>query len=496
MVSQIPPRNRQERLGAFVQGINELNWFNKILDFVFKLTAFASEGLLALGVILSTANHFQHGALFSTTVPLAHGKSELVDTPIFQAWTWTQAIGFEASAGVVLARAIEANRDNDKLKRNILLWLMIGLALVGTVMLVMALVEASTGIQESTLPAWYGIFMAILRGIVSVAYVTIGRVKNLRFSGNPVMQPVEVPDVIARLDQLSEQMGAWTASTEDLIALLEARTERAVLSLTEGVRSDAAKTEDRIAVSEVKTERNIALLTEGVRSLAAKTEDRIGMVVGHMVSLQDVTESRIALLTENISAADEHADTHILALTQHLQERIDAGMVTLANALAEQAEVLSVLSDLSEQFGQFEQAARIEWQTVTEEVKVTVAQQMQALPKLVAPSPNSHRIAGPKSGTEVLPNSHRIAGPKGSVSPLPNTVPNSEDFDKGEFIRQCLREEPNISIGTIQRKALEVGQKITASYVSDVRKAFRGEMPSESETDEMTTLETEEEVNQ
>ncbi len=209
-----------------------------------------------------------------------------------------------------------------------------------------------------------------------------------------------------------------------------------------------------------------------------------------------MTENRIALLTENISAADEHADTHILALTQHLQERIDAGMVTLANALAEQAEVLSVLSDLSEQFGQFEQAARIEWQTVTEEVKVTVAQQMQALPKLVAPSPNSHRIAGPKSGTEVLPNSHRIAGPKGSVSPLPNTVPNSEDFDKGEFIRQCLREEPNISIGTIQRKALEVGQKITASYVSDVRKAFRGEMPSESETDEMTTLETEEEVNQ
>jgi hypothetical protein len=173
---------------------------------VFKLTAFASEGLLALGVILSRANHFQHGALFSTTMPLAHGKSELVDTPIFQVWTWTQAIGFEASAGVVLARAIEANRENDKLKRNILFWLMIGLALVGTVMLVMALVEASTGIQESSLPVWYGVTMAILRGIVSVAYVTIGRVKNLRFSGNPVVQAAEVPDVLARLDQFSEQL--------------------------------------------------------------------------------------------------------------------------------------------------------------------------------------------------------------------------------------------------------------------------------------------------
>ncbi len=479
-VQHHPSPSGWQRLGFLVQGINELNWFNHILDFVFKLTAFASEGLLALGVILSTANHFQHGALFSTTVPLAHGKSELVDTPIFQAWTWTQAIGFEASAGVVLTRAIKANQDNDHLKRNILFCLTIGLALVGTVMLVMALVEASTGIQESSLPAAYGVTMAVLRGIVSVAYVTIGRVKNLRFSGNPVMQPVEVPDVMARLDQLSEQMGTGKASTEDQIALLEARTERAVLSLTEGLRFHAAKTEDRIAVSEVRTERNIALLTEALRSLATTTEDRIGTVVGHMVSLQDVTENRIALLTETLCTTDEHRDTHILALTEGLQARIDAGMATLANALAEQAEVLSVLSDLSEQFGQFEQAARIEWQTVTEEVKVTVAQQMQALPKLVTQSPNSHRIAGPK----------------GSVTSLPNTLPNSEDFDKGEFIRQCLREEPNISIGTIQRKALEVGQKITASYVSDVRKAFRGEVPPESETDEMTTLETEEGVNQ
>ncbi len=213
---QQQPSGRQ-RLGTLVQGINELNWFNHILDFVFKLTAFASEGLLALGVILSTANHFQHGALFSTVVPLAHGKSELVDTPIFQAWTWTQAVGFEASAGVVLTRAIAANQDNDKLKRNILFGLTIGLAVVGTVMLVMALVEASTGIQESRLPAWYGVFMAVLRGIVSVAYVTIGRVKNLRFSGNPVMQPVEVPDVMARLEELQSRFQGVQAQSRTMI---------------------------------------------------------------------------------------------------------------------------------------------------------------------------------------------------------------------------------------------------------------------------------------
>src|SRR6266487_65077 len=167
---QQQPSGRQ-RLGSLVQGINELNWFNHILDFVFKLTAFASEGLLAAGVILSTANHFQHGALFSTIVPLAHGKSLQVDTPIFQAWTWTQAVGFEASAGI----------------------------------------------QESRLPAWYGIFMAILRGIVSVAYVTIGRVKNLRFSGNPVLQPVEVPDVIRGLEELQSQFQGIQAQSQAMI---------------------------------------------------------------------------------------------------------------------------------------------------------------------------------------------------------------------------------------------------------------------------------------
>src|SRR6266487_1348535 len=256
MVSQIPPRNRQERLGAFVQGINELNWFNKILDFVFKLTAFASEGLLALGVILSTANHFQHGALFSTTVPLAHGKSELVDTPIFQAWTC-----------VVLTRATKANQDNDHLKRNILFCLTIGLALVGTVMLVMALVEASTGIQESRLPAWYGIFMAILRGIVSVAYVTIGRVKNLRFSGNPVLQPVEVPDVIRGLEELQSQFQGIQAQSQAMIEgvhLSVNRVSEQLLSVQSNIPA-LVQAQSHMIIAEVQQVVQLQL-TQAVRS--------------------------------------------------------------------------------------------------------------------------------------------------------------------------------------------------------------------------------------
>lgn len=77
--------------------------------------------------------------------------------------------------------------------------------------------------------------------------------------------------------------------------------------------------------------------------------------------------------------------------------------------------------------------------------------------------------------------------PKFNVVSRPNTwtkkgkgykgaiVSSHKNFDKGDFIRQCLRDDPNVSIGIIQRKALEVGEKIATSYVSDVRKAFIAE---------------------
>jgi hypothetical protein len=119
--------------------------------------------LLAAGVILSTANHFQHGSLFTDTV-LPCCKTVSVDTLLFEIWTWTQAIGFEASAGVVLASTLDAQRNKDTVKRNVLLTLMAGLVLVGTTMLVMAFVEAATGFRERDLPAKYGITMSVLRG--------------------------------------------------------------------------------------------------------------------------------------------------------------------------------------------------------------------------------------------------------------------------------------------------------------------------------------------
>jgi hypothetical protein len=189
------------------------------------LTAKSSEVLLAAGVILSTANHFQHGSLFTTTI-IDNGKLLLVDTLLFQIWIWTQAIGFKASAGVVLAGALDAHRNRDVVKRNVLLTLMGGLALVGTTMLVMAFIEAATGFKERDLPTAYGVTMSALRGVVSVAYVTVGRVKNRRFSGPEVVPMTTMPDLTAQLRELNEQLRQIAVNTEHRLERMEARTEQ------------------------------------------------------------------------------------------------------------------------------------------------------------------------------------------------------------------------------------------------------------------------------
>ena len=56
----------------------------------------------------------------------------------------------------------------------------------------------------------------------------------------------------------------------------------------------------------------------------------------------------------------------------------------------------------------------------------------------------------------------------------PKFVANTEtnDFDKGAFVRSCLTEYPTIRNSEIQRKASELGHSISPGYISDIRKAF------------------------
>jgi len=177
----------------------------------------------------------------------------LVETVLFQIWTWTQAIGFEASAGVVLAAALDAHRNRDAVKRTVLLLLMGGLALVGTTMLVMAFVEASTSFKEQDLPTAYSITMSVLRGIVSVAYVTVGRVKNRRFSGPDVVSVATVPDLLAHVSDIRERS-------------LPLRVERRQLRRDRAGVPDPAIVRRRAIVPAARDQREAALRGLGERA--------------------------------------------------------------------------------------------------------------------------------------------------------------------------------------------------------------------------------------
>jgi uncharacterized coiled-coil protein SlyX len=402
-----------------------LEWFDALLDFVFKLTAKSSEVLLAAGVILSTANHFQHGSLFTTMV-LQQGKPVSVDTVLFEIWTWTQAIGFEASAGVVLASALDAQRNKDIVKRNVLLTLMGGLAFVGTTMLVMAFVEAATGFRERDLPAEYGIIMSVLRGVVSVAYVTIGRVKNRRFSGAEVVSVTTVPDLVTQMTELSNRVRQVGANVEQRIQQIETNNQRTFQHITERLEAFTEQWGQMDAMS------------EGVRQL---TEYLNG-------SLKDLTE---AVREGN---QDDPVIPHLALLLATLEES---------------KQVLETLPALAASLGQMEEITTSQLQVVAEEVTQVKTTLLEHKKALFSAPPTVRSLSRPKSERSVMSQTtiEEDAFTERLVASSPNV-----SWDKGAFVRSCLSENPTIRNAEIQRKAREQGRTVSAAYVSEIRKVF------------------------
>lgn len=192
-------------------------------------------------------------------------------------------------------------------------------------------------------------------------------------------------------------------------------------------------------------------VTETLRSVAANTNHRIHQLElfteERIARIETVTVHRIAEVTEGMRASTEYQQQQWQNLVEALQMHTDT---------------LSVMPEIATQLEQLEQVTQRQLQVVTEEVtrvKVTLETQTPNTPDRIVES--RHRIASPNSR-------------KSSVKPLSNS--STEDFDKRDFVRQCLRANSEISIGSIQRMALEKGQKIAGSYVSEVRKMFLEEI--------------------
>ena len=147
------------------QHFTNLDWYDGVIEFLFRFVAKTSEPLLAAGLVISAADYLSHGAV-------------MAGHPAFSmTWAWAQAAALESSSGVVFVYALQAFRQADKIKGAIYLALAVVLAVVGGGMLLLQVNAVTMGSAERAVPV-----LNILRVVVSIAYIFLLRAKSIRFS--------------------------------------------------------------------------------------------------------------------------------------------------------------------------------------------------------------------------------------------------------------------------------------------------------------------------
>src|SRR5258708_23932632 len=196
-----------------------LNWYDGLIEFLFRFVAKTSEPLLAAGLVISAADYLSHGAVMTGNPAFALG------------WAWAQALALESSSGVVFVYALSAFRQSDNLKGGIYLALALLLAIVGGWMLLLQVNVVTLGSAE---PAVLG--LNVLRVVVSIAYIFLLRAKSIRFSDladtreQPAPAPAVNPEVlnvlVEKLETLSITVNQLTnPSMPALPAHVENRVE-------------------------------------------------------------------------------------------------------------------------------------------------------------------------------------------------------------------------------------------------------------------------------
>ncbi|HEY6541842.1 MAG TPA: hypothetical protein VIZ18_12930, partial [Ktedonobacteraceae bacterium] len=148
-----------------IERFASLDWYDKLIEFIFRFTAKTSEPLLAAGIVYSAADVLSRGHIGSSGVLLNNS------------WAITQSVAIESSGGVVLVYGIESIREKDKVKAWLYLILSMLLALAGGIMLFMQLAGWEA---QGDSPFMLALFA--LRCIVSVGYIYLCRTKKIRFT--------------------------------------------------------------------------------------------------------------------------------------------------------------------------------------------------------------------------------------------------------------------------------------------------------------------------
>ena len=150
----------------------------------------------------------------------------------------------------------------------------------------------------------------------------------------------------------------------------------------------------------------------------------------------------------------------IQAIETGFQEYLNERLSPIVATLQFHSETLSLLPTFNEQLDQISTVAQYQLR-ITEEVTRVKA--------------TLERIgSAPHAATNQLAPATRQA----RVRPLLQLAPGKSEsrsigeFDKAQFVYTCLREDPNMKIADMQRRAAERGQTISVGSVSQHRKAF------------------------
>lgn len=185
-----------------MQKFLSLDWYDSVIEFLFKLAAKTSEPALALGLTVSAADYLSHGAVMA-----GHPAFSL-------AWSWTQALALESSSGVVFVYALQSFKQTDKIKGGLYLALALMLAIVGGGMLLMQVNAVTMGSAESAIPV-----LNVLRVIVSIAYIFLLRAKHIRFTDLQDTREQAAAPVMPNIDELIERL--QEANAAHITAILE-----------------------------------------------------------------------------------------------------------------------------------------------------------------------------------------------------------------------------------------------------------------------------------
>jgi hypothetical protein len=364
---------------------------------------------------------------------------------------------------------------------------------VGFILIGLMIANVVLSMMKKLIPN-FGPTAAVIEGVLLIARAIMAvvygyAIHSLRKEEREPEAIVKSSDVHTRLDQFCEMLRTMSVSTEQRIQQLEANTEQRTQALADTFRSLGHAITETIQQREANTDMHLTerfqLFGESLQQTEAKTEYRLEQIAASTHDqIQAVVEMVQQLGKSYTYTIQEMADSLQAEMHAHLQER-------LAPVIEQLEDHHQILASLPQHLGQIEEVTQGQLRIVVQEVtlvKTTLEQQTKAFPELA-----ERLIAAPRLTEHAETNIRKLTRvrPIVSVEEEPNTIPNTEanttpnESDKGEFVRQCLRDHPEIRNADIRRKAEAINLIISPSYISETRKAFFEELNPQN--DERTT---------